>query len=76
MRIFVTQEDIDKGVPNDDCKCPVALAISRVRSTADVHVDRRYIDVGYQSFTTPEPASAFIRAFDAGQPVEPFEFEL
>ena len=83
MRIEVTQDDIDAGRPNNNLSCPLALAISRAADkpasvgqcsgrtfqAGNVHAtDRR--------FWLPAMATLFVREFDAGKQVSPFDFEL
>lgn len=81
MRIQVTQYHIDKGVPEDDRRCPVALAIQDA-GLPDVRVgqNRDTIEVYGNMYagTSPYPGAVadFVRAFEHGEPVEPFEFQL
>ena len=80
MKINVTQDDIDQGTPSDPFCCPIALAASRAFSVpANATYD--YIALKLRNrnnklYRTPKTASAFIRAFDHGQAVQPFSFEL
>lgn len=76
MKIEVTARDIEKGLPEDKCGCPVALAIRRatglevsVWCSMSVKVGREYIDL-------PDEAEDFINRFDQGEPVQPFTFDL
>ena len=81
MRVKVKQRHISKGVSGCPLKCPISLAIrylffmkkalvtySRVKVSTLLGVPRYYF--------LPPDASAFIRAFDVGEQVEPFEFDL
>ena len=77
MQVEVTADDISRGELGDGGRCPVALALQR-RLGADLFVD------GFEVYKTlsggrarlPEEARLFAKAFDAGEEVEPFEFEL
>ena len=78
MKIQVTRQDIRLGTPHSECSCPIALAVGRTRpdTNPSVFVDSDFIQIGYSYFRTPRVAFKFMQAFDAGQPVEPFEFEI
>ena len=81
MKIQVTQQDIDNGLKGLCTHCPVALAFKRVIQGGSVEVgDAAYIfpynfDGPTVMITLPEFVHKFIRAFDSGNKVEPFEFE-
>lgn len=75
MKIQVTQQDIDNGLPKDSRACALALALKR-------H-DPRFIScLMFNACTVrgiiklPEKASNFVSRFDCGLSVQPFEFEL
>ena len=87
MKIVVTQQDIIRGRRDDAHSCPVALAVDRAASEANpehyeycevleleagLHDDNKI----WHRFNLPAVATAFIQLFDAGLPVEPFEFDL
>ena len=75
MKIQVTQNDIDNG-RSDNCKyCPVALAINRI-FPGFVAVRSLTITVGEDKFPIGIPVWKFVRKFDTGCAVQPFEFEL
>lgn len=80
MIVAVTQEHIDKGCRYDAGGCPLALAIdaatglgSVVRADVIYLYDRGELR-GMAGHT--EETARFMHEFDAGRPVEPFEFEL
>jgi hypothetical protein len=82
--ISVTAEHIAKG-ERDSCRfCPVARAISEALPDIElVAVDSAYASFGHpdawprcREIALPDPATRFIEAFDAGDPVKPFTFEL
>jgi hypothetical protein len=88
MRINVAQKDIDDGVRESCAACPVALAIRRKIRQGGIAVADRYMVVsgvqvtsshtliGTSSYSNPPEARAFIVAFDSGETVEPFSFDL
>lgn len=76
MKISVTQDDIDKGSRQCGYACPVAKAIMRALNTIYVFVNYRTIRINTLECGLPNGVADFIRLFDGGQPVQPFEFEL
>lgn len=80
MLIHVTQDDIDGGRPEDDCRCPVSIAV-RLATGIPTSVTGGVIIVDYatpwqQEINSPEEVACFVSDFDGGLPVEPFSFEL
>lgn len=85
MKIQVTGEDIQNGTPSDCGRCPVALAVSRALggvSHERISVTGLSVEVydtqlkRWKHDVPPSYVGFFIRCFDYGLPVEPFEFEL
>ena len=82
VHVSVTAEDIAQGQPQSYCRCPVALALTRAADSRWVEViadEARFARRGrYMAETAslPSVVQRFIDAFDRGQPVEPFEFDL
>ncbi len=77
MRIFVTQNDINKGTRMHAGKCAVALTLSRLFDTDNVDVSTSGgIRAAGKSYSTTPELRNFIRAFDAGKPVRPALFEI
>lgn len=81
MKIIITQQEIDdakkfKGwAPARDC-CPIALAVQRLFKTP-VTVGNSFIHINYTNiYLLPEIAKKFVKDFDGGLEVKPFEFEL
>lgn len=75
MKIKVEQHHIDRGIRHAANLCPVALAIEEELSLSC----RAYsiIEIGLKYHTiTPIEVLSFMRRFDCGLPVEPFEFEI
>lgn len=83
MKIQVTQDDIDHGKKRSCSGCPIGRAIARATGK-DCLVGQSSVKLGKTWFRTPEErwlvlpdiASMFIRRFDDGEKVEPFEFEV
>lgn len=82
MKVRVTQEDIDRarayiekyGEGALSNYCPIAQAIKR-KQHRPAHVFNISMIVGRLIYRLPGEASKFIKAFDDGRAVEPFEFE-
>jgi len=75
MRIPITQKDIELGLPNKLCQCPIALAIC-ASTGKDVHVTYKYCVIGTKYYPLPEYARKFILNFDVGREVKPFMLNL
>lgn len=79
IKIQVTQEDIAKGKKSDSSCCPVALACLKTlnKTWSNVFEQLSLIeDGGMEIFAKRRQLEDFIHKFDAGEKVEPFEFEL
>lgn len=81
MKVVVTQDHIDRGLPARAQLCPIALALN------EQHGNGHYVMVsaidyspnGWQTvawYHMPPEASQFVRDFDHDRPVQPFEFEV
>jgi hypothetical protein len=75
MKISVTQEHINNGLPRSPFCCPIALACEEA-GIEGPGVDNRYIDGIDFHAALPPAASEFIENFDALRTVAPFEFEI
>ena len=82
-KIIVTQNDIDNGKRYSRQDCPIALGISRLFLVAPEYVSVRAFQFSitnwpyyHRVFLLPPKAVEFIEAFDNGDHVEPFEFEV
>ena len=80
LSIDVTAQNIREGYQNSCRSCPIALAVQRATSRC-VNVSNR--EVGFflaghvaQTVDLPKRARDFIAAYDRGDPVEPFSFQL
>ena len=80
LRIRVTANDIKKGCRRQNGNCPIARAIKRNKGVYGVSVgvtDLSYfVNDTYHFAPMPKMAQLFIREFDDGCPVEPFEFTV
>jgi hypothetical protein len=83
MKIEVTQEKISRGARCQSDNCPIALAwevafpgCTHVRVTKAALVFWRDAIGNCWSAGLPPEATAFITAFDDGEPVSPFAFEV
>lgn len=87
IRIKVTQDHIDRGQRGNSCDCPIALALEGAQKDLSSFGHLTKASVGMSSvrlffpqstsdFLIPLEASRFVRRFDRGESVEPFEFEL
>lgn len=82
MQIEVEQPDIDEGLACNCDACPIARATQRkLPAGVMVQVQSRFAQVfvmgkHVKSIWMPAEAREFIKAFDAGEPVQPFSFDL
>ena len=84
MKISVTYEDIQAGIPTSGSSCPIALAIERagfcrghrVRVYSSKIVCFSESDNVSGRFPLPAVAQSFVSDFDEGMAVQPFEFEV
>jgi hypothetical protein len=79
IKVTVTEDDIANGVAKDGSRCPVGLACKRA-DIDDPCFENPGLEywAGYKHLTVklPKAAREFADAFDAGRPVQPFEFEI
>lgn len=75
--INVTNEDLKKGKIRDPLFCPVALAARR-EGIENASVGLYYLTILDQprSYLLPDEVVKFIAAYDRGEKVAPFSFEL
>ena len=64
--VYVSQQDIDAGIPGSLTHCPISYALERAG------LNGVFVPIA----ELPWRAQAFIRSFDIGQRVVPFGFEL
>jgi len=81
FNIDVTAEDIAKAHVGDSYRCVVAQAIARQvpnarRIEVDVQTIRWSDQEGRHVFLTPFTAAGYVVAFDAGDEIHPFRFQL
>lgn len=77
MKISVTQEDIDYGIPGSCLHCPVAIALERYTGdTCEVWGGGAVNLKDLSTIDLPEKVNEFIQDFDEGNPVHPLEFDI
>lgn len=79
MRVCVSQENIDDGAHGDGMYCPIANAFQDIGAVfVDVHgcVSVEFDGGVLMEGDLPLAACDFIDAFDWGEAVEPFEFDI
>ena len=80
VRVNVTQEDIDHGLPNSAIACPISLALRRVPEIAqfDCFVWGSGITLGDNDVALPASAREFIERYDekGRRRAKPFSFNL
>ncbi|MCI0665883.1 MAG: hypothetical protein L0220_32915 [Acidobacteria bacterium] len=82
MQINVTEAIISAGLPSDNRHCPIALAINRVLDQDyRAHIGRIICIQAWNrkvvfAIPIPDIALRFIDAFDNGEYVSPFTFDL
>jgi hypothetical protein len=79
--VEVTERDIERAHKNDSYNCVVAQAVARtVQDATRIEVDTQSIrfTVGDERriYMTPYAVQGYVIAFDAGEPIEPFSFQL
>lgn len=75
LKIEVSREDIQRGIPKSACYCPIALALKRAFPNSHIKVTGTLFIDG-RRFSLPAICNTFMGAFDTNKAVEPFEFEL
>jgi hypothetical protein len=81
FNVHVTEKDIERAKRNDSYTCVVAQAIARtVPDATRIEVDNqtiRFTRPGRRlKFLTPYVVAGYVVAFDAGDPIAPFSFQL
>jgi hypothetical protein len=80
MKIEVTRNDINNGVPHEENCCAIALAIKRQVKCQSVTVEdaNGWITIDDDSYGAidADAVNRFISDFDDGQEVSPFTLEL
>ncbi len=74
MKIDVTQNHIDGGKRRAPSECPISLACADKGLYASVTPKWACIDG--VDIMLPLTATAFVLAFDRGEPVQPFSFRI
>ncbi len=82
MKISVTMEDILMGNKNDCDKCAISLAIRRCLNVNHAQIEDAFdiwcdgLAYKVKGDADVLKVDAFIRAFDKGETVAPFSFEI
>jgi hypothetical protein len=81
INVEVHQEDIDRAMKNHSSKCVVATALARtVKDVERIDVDMQTIrfSIGDKRmvYLTPWRVQDYIVGFDAGETIEPFQFQI
>lgn len=78
IKVKVTQQCINEGIPEDPSCCPIALAISGGDNRQSfIAVNPQHVTLDFGAYyTLPIEAIGFIEDFDSGKAVAPFEFEM
>jgi hypothetical protein len=81
VKVRVTEHDIAWAVRDDSSRCMVARALAReLPDAARIEVDTQTIRFtthkGRFAYLTPLMVQRYVAAFDAAEPIEPFEFML
>jgi hypothetical protein len=83
FKVDVTQEDIDKAHRNNSYKCIVAQAVARtIPDATRIEIDLQTVRFTRAAtgerllFLTPNIAAGYVVAFDAGDEMHPFSFNL
>ena len=75
LRVHVRQHHIDAATPKSPSSCPIALAMRPIANVFVTPVMVRYYE-GDAMAPLPKIAKEFVAAYDAGEKVEPFEFDI
>ena len=73
-KISVTKSDIVKGVPHLTTGCPVYLALKRYKFPVKNVWCFCLINTRFIKIKLPVRVTKFIKDFDRGKPVKPFNF--
>ncbi len=78
LKVDVTQDDIDQGMPGDAMDCAVALALQRATGRANfgVRVEEDQIVVLGESAPLPMKIQEWMNRFDAGHEPAPVSFTV
>lgn len=75
MKIEVTAQHI-KDAKHCPCHCPVSLAFRAATGVGEVCVNRSVAWMYGKRYELPRRVSRFVAAFDNGEPVGPFSFQV
>jgi hypothetical protein len=75
LKFSVTAEDVRLGKQNDDCCCPIALALTRA-AEKQASVSEEWIIIEGKHIRVPEDLANKIVSYDKTGIMEPFDYEL
>ena len=76
MIIKVIQRHIKNGVRLNPFSCPIALALREKLNSYHIKVDKDECVIDTLVYKLPRFAQHFIKKFDDGKKVKPFNFKL
>lgn len=76
ITIKVNKEHIAQGEARSSCNCPIALALMEAIPNKCIGVGQGVFWIVLDWFDLPPEAKKFRKAFDNGEAVEPFSFEI
>lgn len=76
MKFRLTKDDINKGIPEDEGRCPLARCLKRHLRTSKVHVGTDVLILYGHQFPIPIKLRRLIKRIDSRKAVSPRDFEL
>lgn len=77
LNVYVTADDIERGIKASAHFCPVARAVERaIGRTVSITHAAIYFGIEFIRVETPLKVIRFINRFDNGEPVMPMRFSL
>lgn len=77
IKIKVKKTDIQRGLMGQARFCPIAIATKRATKRRHfVAVAGSFMEIGRKRFQAPQAVQTFVKRFDSGKSVEPFEFTI
>ena len=79
IQVHITQNDIELGVRDNVLSCPISIAVKRQFPDWTVTTNLCFIylvnESNHLAFTMPEDGFRFVKDFDLGRNVKPFELK-
>lgn len=76
VHLEITRRDIQSGVFGAGNLCPGAIALRRLFPDREILISAGMVIAGAECTSTPPGLAAWIRRYDAREPVGPASFEL